>query len=504
MKFRKTVYLPGIILGFFIGILNMNSGCTRDQKEKLPNIVLIFTDDQGYGDVGSYGATGFTTPNLDQLAVEGMRFTHFYSAQAVCSASRAALMTGCYPNRIGIHGALMPWSKNGINENEITIAELLKGKGYATAIYGKWHLGHHEKFLPLQHGFDEYFGIPYSNDMWPVDFDGTAVTDSSLKPWKSRYPKLPLIEGNNKVKEILTLDDQNKLTTLYTEHAVDFINRKKDKPFFLYLAHSMPHVPLGVSDKFKGKSEQGMYGDVMMEIDWSVGQVMKALKENGVEDNTLVIFTCDNGPWLNFGNHAGSTGGLREGKGTSFEGGQREPCIMRWPVVIPKGKINNKLAATIDIFPTIAEITGAQLPEHKIDGISILALLKGDKKANPRDHLYYYYRKNSLEAVRKDNWKLVFPHPARSYEGVLPGNDGFPGPYANVTTEFALYNLRRDPGEEYNVIELYPEVVKELETLAEKARADMGDELQERTGKNVRECGKILNTVNNEGKNKKN
>jgi len=269
-------------------------------------------------------------------------------------------MTGCYPNRIGIHGALMPWSKNGINENEITIAELLKGKGYATAIYGKWHLGHHEKFLPLQHGFDEYFGIPYSNDMWPVDFDGTAVTDSSLKPWKSRYPKLPLIEGNNKVKEILTLDDQNKLTTLYTEHAVDFINRKKDKPFFLYLAHSMPHVPLGVSDKFKGKSEQGMYGDVMMEIDWSVGQVMKALKENGVEDNTLVIFTCDNGPWLNFGNHAGSTGGLREGKGTSFEGGQREPCIMRWPVVIPKGKINNKLAATIDIFPTIAEITGAQ------------------------------------------------------------------------------------------------------------------------------------------------
>ncbi|MCK4699371.1 MAG: sulfatase-like hydrolase/transferase, partial [Bacteroidales bacterium] len=282
----------------------VNSGCTRDQKEKLPNIVLIFTDDQGYGDVGVYGATGFTTPHLDQLAAEGMRFTHFYSAQAVCSASRAALMTGCYPNRIGIHGALMPWSKNGISEQEVTIAELLKEKGYATAIYGKWHLGHHEKFLPLQHGFDEYVGIPYSNDMWPVDFDGTAVTDSSSKPWKARYPKLPLIEGNKKAEEILTLEDQDKLTTLYTEHAVDFINRKKDKPFFLYLAHSMPHVPLGVSDKFAGKSEQGMYGDVMMEIDWSVGQVMKALKENGVEDNTLIIFTCDNGPWLNFGNHA--------------------------------------------------------------------------------------------------------------------------------------------------------------------------------------------------------
>lgn len=491
MRYKKISCLPGIILIILFGISMLNSGCNRNKKEKLPNIVLIFTDDQGYGDVGVYGATGFTTPHLDRLAAEGMRFTHFYSAQAVCSASRAALLTGCYPNRIGIHGALMPWSENGINEQEVTIAELLKGKGYATAIFGKWHLGHHEKFLPLQHGFDEYIGIPYSNDMWPVDYDGTPVTDTSSRSWKAKYPKLPLLKGNEKAEEILTLDDQNKLTTLYTEYAVDFINRKKDKPFFLYLAHSMPHVPLGVSDKFAGKSEQGMYGDVMMEIDWSVGQVMKALKENGLEENTLLIFTCDNGPWLNFGNHAGTTGGLREGKGTSFEGGQRVPCIMRWPSVIPEGKINNKLSATLDILPTIAEITGAALPEHKIDGVSILSLLKGDKEANPRNHFYFYYRKNSLEAVRKDKWKLIFPHPTRSYEGVLPGNDGWPGPYAQDTAEFALYNLRRDAGERYDVKELYPEIVKELQALAEKARTDLGDDLQERTGNNVRECGKI-------------
>jgi arylsulfatase len=463
----------------------------RPKIEGPPNIVIVFTDDQGYGDIGNFGATGFTTPNLDRMASEGMRFTHFYTAQAVCSASRAALLTGCYPNRIGISGALMPWAEHGIHDNEVTIAEMLKEKGYVTGIIGKWHLGHHRQFLPLQHGFDEYLGIPYSNDMWPVDFDGSPITNESLRPWKARYPPLPLIEGNEKIRELTTLEDQNIITTLYTEEAVDFIKRHKENPFFLYVAHSMPHVPLGVSDQFKGKSEQGMYGDVMMEIDWSVGEILKTLRENNLEHNTLVIFTTDNGPWLNFGNHAGSTGGLREGKGTSFEGGQRVPCIMKWPGNIPEGQICNKISATLDILPTLAEITGASLPAHKIDGISILPLLKGDKNANPRDHLYFYYHQNSLEAVRKDNWKLVFPHPSRSYEGVLPGNDGWPGEYNQIETELALYDLRRDPGEEYDVKELYPEVVVELETLADQARQDLGDDLLGLEGENVRQCGRI-------------
>ncbi|MBR9999555.1 MAG: sulfatase [Cyclobacteriaceae bacterium] len=483
---KKITAIVPLIL-FFLLI----DGCETEEKEQLPNIVIIYTDDQGYGDIGTFGATGFTTPNLDKMAHDGMLFTHFYSAQAVCSASRAALLTGCYPNRIGIHGALMPTAEHGIHKDEVTIAEMLKTKGYATGIFGKWHLGHHEKFLPLQHGFDEYVGIPYSNDMWPVDFDGTPVTEDSSRPWKTRYPPLPLIVGNNKSRELTTIEDQGILSTLYTEKAVDFIRRHKDGPFFLYVPHSMPHVPLGVSGKFKGKSEQGMYGDVMMEIDWSVGAIIKVLEENGIDDNTLVIFTTDNGPWLNFGNHAGSTGGLREGKGTSFEGGQRIPCIIKWAGHIPEGKICNKMAATLDIMPTLAEITGASLPDHKIDGISILSLLKGEENANPRDHLYYYYQKNSLEAVRKDHWKLVFPHPSRSYEGIAPGNDGWPGEYNQIETELALYDLRRDPGEEYDVKEQYPEIVSELEELASQARTDMGDELTGAVGTGIRDCGWI-------------
>ncbi len=481
----------GILLLVFLS--QVLSGCSQNGKirQELPNVVLIFIDDMGYGDIGTYGAVDYETPNLDKFAAEGMRFTNFYAAQAVCSASRAGLLTGCYPNRIGISGALMPWAKHGLSDKEMTIAELLKQKGYATGMAGKWHLGHQKPFLPLQHGFDEYLGLPYSNDMWPVDFDGTPVTKNSSKPWKAKYPQLPLIDGNEKVKEIRTLEDQGTLTTIYTERAVDFIKRNKDRPFFFYLAHSMVHVPLGVSDKFKGKSKQGLYGDVVMEIDWSVGEVLKALKENGLEDNTIVIFTSDNGPWLNFGNHAGSTGGLREGKGTSWEGGQREPCIIRWPGVVPNGVICNKLSSTIDILPTLAEITGAKLPDHKIDGVNILPLWKGVADANPRDHFLYYYRRNSLEAVRKGHWKLVLPHSYRSYVGVLPGNDGFPGPYAHDSTGLALYDLRRDPGEHYDVKELYPEVVEEIMPIVEAAREDLGDDLTKHEGKNRRPPGMI-------------
>ena len=437
-----------------------------------------------------FGSINYETPHINKLAKEGMLFTNFYSVQAVCSASRAALLTGSYPNRIGISGALMPYSTTGLNENEITIAELLKEKGYATSIFGKWHLGFQEKFLPLNHGFDTFLGLPYSNDMWPVDFDGNQISDSS--DWRKKsYPQLPLIENFNKIDEIRTLEDQARLTTLFTEMSVEFINNNKDNPFFLYVPHPMPHVPIAVSNKFKGKSPQGLYGDLMMEIDWSVGEIVKALKQNNLEENTLVIFTSDNGPWLNFGNHAGSTGGLREGKGTSFEGGQRVPTIMKWPKVISAGSISNNIAATIDVFPTIANIVSSELPKHKIDGVDISSILEGRRDSNPRDHLYYYYGKNNLEAVRKDNWKLVFPHESRSYKNVLPKNDGHPGPYSKFTAEYALYNLRRDPGEEYNVKELYPEIVKELEDLAEIARNDLGDDLNNRIGNNIRKSGTI-------------
>ena len=478
-----------IITLFFLSC-NQKNQLVKISSVKKPNIILIFMDDLGYGDVTPFGSINYETPNINKLANEGMLFTNFYSVQAVCSASRAALLTGCYSNRIGISGALMPYSKIGLNQKETTIAELLKEKGYKTSIFGKWHLGFQKKFLPLNHGFDTYLGLPYSNDMWPVDFDGNQISDTSN--WKKKsYPQLPLIKDFEKIDEIRTLEDQAQLTTLYTEKSIEFINDNKNNPFFLYIPHSMPHVPIAVSKKFKGKSSQGLYGDLMMEIDWSVGEIMKTLKINNLENNTLVIFTSDNGPWLNFGNHAGSSGGLREGKGTSFEGGQRVPAIMKWPRVIEAGSVSNKIVATIDIFPTIANIVSSNLPAQKIDGVDISTILEGDMDSNPRDHLYYYYGNNNLEAIRKDNWKLVFPHKSRSYKNVLPGNDGHPGPYNKIMTEYALYNLRRDPGEEYDVKELYPEIIKELENFAEIARVDLGDNLQKRKGNNIRQPGKV-------------
>lgn len=460
-------------------------------KPQTPNVVLIFMDDMGYGDLSCYGALQYKTPNLDKLASQGVRFTNFVSAQAVCSASRAGILTGCYPNRVGISGALMPDAKIGLNPAEETIPEVLKKRNYKTAAIGKWHLGHLREFLPLQQGFDEYLGLPYSNDMWPVNYDGKPASAEKIDR-KFNYPPLPLIDGNEKVREIKTLDDQSELTTLCTERAVRFISQHKKEPFFLYMAHSMPHVPLAVSSKFKGKSQQGMYGDVLMEIDWSVGEILKTLEKNGLDKNTLVIFTSDNGPWLNFGNHAGSTGGLREGKGASFEGGQRVPCLMKWPGHIAPGTVCNKLASTIDILPTLASITQAPLPEKKIDGVNILPLMLGDENANPRETFLYYYRKNSLEAVRKGDWKLVFAHPGRTYIGFRPGADGFPGSVnENFQHEEGLYDLRRDPGERYDVKEYYPEVVAELKKIAEEARQDLGDDIQNAEGKNRRESGRI-------------
>jgi len=475
-----SVYAKLILSGFIsLGpLLNLDAQAASHDK-KAVNIVLVYLDDMGYGDLTITGATGYATPNIDKMASEGVFFSHYYSPQAVCSASRAGLLTGCYPNRVGFAGAIDHTAKMGISSEEETIAEVLKKKGYATAAFGKWHLGFQKQFLPTHNGFDEFFGIPYSHDMWPNH--PTA---------KNYYPPLPLFNGDEVVE---TMPDINQFTTRFTEKAIDFIKREKNKPFFIYLAHPLPHVPLAVSDKFKGKSKQGLYGDVMMEIDWSIGQILKTLKDLKLGKNTLVILTSDNGPWLNYGNHAGSSGGLREGKGTSFEGGQRVPCLMLWEGTIPEGSVCNKLVSGIDILPTLAEIAGAPLPGKKIDGISILPLMKGDASANPRKSFYYYYRKNSLEAVTNGDWKLVFPHPGRTYEGFQPGNDGKPGKgNENFSFEGGLYDMRRDPGERYNVKDTYPEVVAELERLAQEAREDLGDDLTNNPGKNRREPGRII------------
>ncbi len=444
--------------------------------DRPPNVVIVFTDDQGYADVGVFGARGFTTPNLDRMAAEGVRFTDFYVAQAVCSASRAGLLTGCYPNRVGILGALNPRAKIGISDREMTLAQLVKQRDYATAIFGKWHLGHHPQFLPARHGFDEYFGLPYSNDMWP------------RHPTNKDFPPLPLIEQD---KVVATMPDQTQLTTWYTERAVRFIDKNRDRPFFLYVAHNMPHVPLHVSDKFKGKSEQGLYGDVIMEIDWSVGQILGALKRNGIDEQTLVLFTSDNGPWLSYGNHAGSAGVLREGKGTSWDGGQREPFIARWPGKIPAGSVCREPAMTIDILPTLAKLIDAPLPRNKIDGLDIWPLLSGQPGAKSPHEAYYFYWGRELQGIRSGRWKLHFPHEYRTLGGKPGGRDGKPAPYQNARTGLVLYDLDTDPGETVNVAGDHPDVVKRLEALAEQARDDLGDSAMKRKGKGVREPGSL-------------
>lgn len=485
---KKLLFITVLIYSALIGF-------SQQKQPGRPNVIIIFMDDMGYGDLENYGGLGYHTPNLNKLASEGLRFTNFYTPQAVCTASRAALLTGTYPNRLNIFGALQPNRGLGLHPDEETIAELLKSAGYKTGMVGKWHLGNEKKFLPTRQGFDSYYGLPYSNDMWRVDFDGKPVGPD--RPNFKNQPPLPLLQDKinqqnaDTVMILKTLEDQDKLSTLYTEQAVNFLLENSKDPFLLYLAHSMPHIPLGVSSKFKGRSEQGLYGDVMMEIDWSVGELMKTLKKLKLEENTLVIFTSDNGPWLNFGDHAGSTGGLREGKGTSWEGGTRVPCIMRWPKLIAAGTITNKLSSTIDLLPTLVNITNAKLPKNKIDGVNIISILKGEDK-NPRNELYYYYNRNDLEAVRIGWWKLVFPHSYPSYEVVTPGRGGFPGPRKDIKTDsLALYDLRRDPGERYNVIATNPEKVRELEQLAEKARRDLGDDLTGFKGDNRRPVGKI-------------
>lgn len=466
----------GLIGTGIVGMMLPN--CTgRVSPTKNPNIIIVFTDDQGYADVGCFGAKGFKTPNLDRMAEEGMLFTDFHATTAVCSASRVSLLTGCYPERVSILGALGPGSEIGINSEEVTIAEILKSCGYATAVYGKWHLGDNPKFLPTRHGFDEYFGLPYSNDMWP---NHPTAGD--------RYPPLPLIEGE---KIIQYMPDQSMLTTWYTERAVKFIETHNDKPFFLYVPHSMPHVPLHVSDKFKGRSERGLYGDVIMEIDWSVGQIMAALRKHDIDEQTLMIFTSDNGPWLSYGDHAGSADPLREGKGTMFEGGMREPCIMRWPGRIPAGTVCSELATTMDILPTVTKLVGGKLPENNIDGHDILPLMTGKMGAKSLTEVYYCYYGGRLEAVRSGKWKLHFPHSYRTMAGKPGGTGGKPNPYSQAEIGLELFDLENDISETTNVADKHPEVVKRLQILGEKAREDLGDSLTKRKGKGVRPPGRL-------------
>ncbi|MCA9115456.1 MAG: sulfatase [Planctomycetaceae bacterium] len=442
-----------------------------------PNVVLIFTDDQGYEDLGCFGSPDIDTPHLDQLAREGVRLTDFYVSQAVCSASRAALLTGCYSNRIGILGALGPKSNHGISSSELTIAEMLRERGYATAIFGKWHLGHHPQFLPTRHGFDQFFGLPYSNDMWPFH---------PVNP--EAWPPLPMYENEKIIDAEVTGDDQTQLTTRYTERAVDFIQQNRERPFFLYVPHSMPHVPLYVSRKFAGKSSRGLYGDVIMEIDWSVGEILRTLKENGLDDQTLVIFTSDNGPWLSYGDHAGAVGVLREGKGTMWDGGCREPFIARWPGRIPAGAVCREVAGTIDILPTLAELTGGKLPDHAIDGKSIWPLLSGRKGARSPHEYYLFYYGRQLQAIRSGRWKLHFPHAYRSLKGE-PGSGGKPGPYVQKQTGVALYDLVQDPSESVDLQDDFPEVVARLLQAGEAARNELGD--NGRNGSGVRQPGRL-------------
>jgi arylsulfatase A-like enzyme len=412
-----------------------------------PNLVVIFTDDQGYADVGCFGAEGFETPNIDRMATEGMKFTSFYSAAPVCTPARAALLTGCYPMRVSTPRVLFPRDNTGLNPDEITIADILKARGYATCCIGKWHLGHLPEFLPTRPGFDYYFGIPYSNDMTPV----------------------VLVEDE---KTIEVKPDQSQLTKRYTEKAVEFIKKNKDRPFLVYLPHTMPHIPLFVSDKFKGKSKQGLYGDVIMEIDWSVGEILKTLEQLGIDEKTLVIFTSDNGPWLSKGAHGGSAKPLRDGKFATYEGGMREPCVMRWPGKIPAGSTCSEIATTMDFLPTFAKLAGAKVPaDRTIDGKDISALMMDPKAKTPYKEFFYYFERQ-LGAVRSGQWKLVLER-KRGGEAIQAG----------------LYNLEQDIGETRDVSADHPAEVHRLTALADKIREDIGDSVKGIAGKNVRPPG---------------
>jgi arylsulfatase len=464
-------------------------------EPKTPNVILIVADDMGYADAACYGAKGVRTPNIDRLARDGTRFTNFCVAQPVCTASRAAIMSGCYPNRIGMAGALNHTSTIGIHPDETLLPELLRAKGYATAHYGKWHLGTRPVFFPTRNGFDEWVGLPYSNDNGP------------LHPTVRGIPPLPLYADDKVIEKD---PDQSRFTKLFTEKAVGFIQANKTKPFFLYVPHVMPHVPIFASERFKGKSGRGLYGDVIEELDWSVGEILKAVKDNGLDDNTLVLFMSDNGPFLSYGNHAGSAGSLREGKLTTFEGGVRVPFLARWPGKVSAGRVCDELITGLDLLPTIAKLIGTELPKTKIDGVDLSPLLLGASGATGRQS-FAYFSGSELHAVRAGRWKLHFPHEYLSVDGP-PGKDGKPANhekmkpnaieesgirgiasrhgYRVAKIELSLFDLTADPGESKNVADKHPEVVKQLAALGDEFRRDLGDALTGVKGIGLRAPGR--------------
>ena len=448
-----------------------------NENNNSPNIVFILTDDLGYGDLSSYGSKTIESINIDKIAREGVKLTSYYAAQPVCSASRAAILTGIYPNRIGIHNAFGPNSNSGINQDEYTLAEMLKENGYATGIFGKWHLGSKKEFFPTNHGFDQFYGILYSNDMWR---------------WHPEYPEgfpedLLLYENETPIKEIT---DQSNLTKDITSKSIRFIEENKNSPFFLYIAHPQPHVPLFVSKDFEDITGNGLYADVITEIDYSVGRIINSLEENGLTENTIVVFTSDNGPWLSYGDHSGSSGIYREGKGTTWEGGVRVPSIIKFPNRL-KPRIIDEPVMGIDWMPTFASITGSKLSDNIIDGKNIWPLLSGKTIKSPHEKLYFYYRVNELHSIRMDDWKIHFARTYRSLNGKEGGVDGIPVKYdMNLLENNELYNLVEDPKEKNNVYDEFPKVASKLEELGRKARIELGDNITGIKGKGNREDGK--------------
>jgi len=444
----RTISLMGIVFFF--------CACTASDNRP-PNVVIIFVDDLGYADLGDFSQL----PHLGQMASSGMQFTNFYVASAACSPSRAALLTGMYPHRVGIPGVLMPQSTTGLHARQFTLAEMLRDHAFATACFGKWHLGHMEEYLPANHGFDHYFGIPYSNDMTP---DATK----NPNPFARRHPPLPLVEGTRVVEEE---PDQAQLTRRYTQRAVRFIEENSHRPFFLYFPHTFMHVPLFASEYFQGRSGRGLYGDVLMEIDWSVGRIMRTLDDLDLTDNTLVVFTSDNGPWLIKGDHSGSALPLREGKGTTFEGGHRVPFIVQWPGVIPSGTTSHEMITAMDIMPTIAALTGAPVPEnHPFDGKDITSLFMQVPDARSPHEAFFFYHHEELQAVRSGSWKLHIPHRFRSIRSARLSSPDHPGAYVQDSIGLALFDLNTDIGETTNVASENPEMVEKLLGLIEDAR----------------------------------
>ena len=433
-----------------------------------PNFIIIFCDDLGYADIGPFGSDNHRTPNIDQMAAEGMKLTNFYSTCSVCTPSRSSLMTGCYPKRITMHESekkqwvLFPGNSRGISSEETTMAEALKERGYATAIVGKWHLGDQPAYLPTRHGFDSYFGIPFSNDMGKMD---RPVT---------RYPATPLLRN----EEVIEMEpDQRYITQRYTEEALNFIETNREQPFFLYLPHSMPHWPQYASANFANKSANKAWGDAVEEIDWSTGKIFAKLKELGLDDDTLVVFTSDNGGATH---HGAVNRPLRGSKGTTWEGGHRVCCVARWPGKIPSGTETDTLAVTFDLLPTFAKLAGrAYEPDKTIDGRDISSILLGESKESPHEAFYYYFRGN-LNAVRSGNWKYFEKHKPQQNKPLL-------------LEKPELYNLAEDIGETNNVADRYPEVVAKMKGLLDKIRVDLGDDGVGRGGQNTRRAGHVDN-----------